>query len=147
MIREATPADLPDLIRMGKAFHAVTGVADLIPMDVETLGRTFLQLMGGESSTILVKDDAGIVGAVGALLHPHYFNNAHITGQELFWWVDPEHRGAGVELLDALEDWARSMGARTFGMIALEAIDGGRAGSIYKRRGYRPVEHSYLRGF
>lgn len=133
---------------MGKAFHAVTGIADLIPLDGATLERTFLQLIEGETAVLLVIEDNGrLIGATGALLHPHYFNADHLTGQELFWWVDPEHRGCGGALFDALEGWARRMGANSFGMIALEAIDNGRAGAIYRRRGYRAVEHSYLRGF
>ena len=129
---------------MGKAFHAVTGVADLIPLDEPTLERTFLQLM--HSGCLLVVDgDEGLIGATGALLHPHYFNSAHITGQELFWWIDPDHRGSGALLFNALEDWVRSKGANSFSMIALEALEPDKVGLIYRRRGYRPVERSYLR--
>lgn len=130
---------------MGKAFHAVTGVADLISLDLATLERTFVQLM--ESGVILVVEGGGgLVGATGALLHPHYFNSAHITGQELFWWIDPDHRGVGAELLNALEQWVEAQGAHSFSMIALEALEPERVGLIYRRRGYRPVERSYLRG-
>lgn len=129
---------------MGKAFHSVTGVADLIPLDELTLERTFAQLM--EHGCLLVIDGGdGLAGATGALLHPHYFNSAHLTGQELFWWVDPEHRGQGNALFDALENWVREQGAKSFTMIALEALDPERVGMIYRRRGYRPVEHSYVR--
>lgn len=144
MIRHAVPADLPELLRMGKAFHAVTGVADLIPLDEATLERTFLQLMQG-GCLLVVEGENGLVGATGALLHPHYFNSAHITGQELFWWVDPDHRGIGAELLNALEAWVKEQGAHSFSMIALEALEPRRVGVIYRRRGYRPTEHSYLR--
>jgi GNAT superfamily N-acetyltransferase len=135
-------------MRMGRAFHAVTGAADLIPLDDATLERTFQQLIEGEASVILVFDKGdGLAGATGAMLHPHYWNNAHITGQELFWWVDPEHRGIGRALFDVLESWVQVSGAHSFTMIALEHIDGGKAGAIYRRRGYRPVEHSYTKGF
>jgi GNAT superfamily N-acetyltransferase len=79
------------------------------------------------------------------LLHPHYFNASHITGQELFWWIDPDHRGRGSELLNALEAWVKDQGAHSFVMITLEALEPERVGLIYRRRGYRPVEHSYLK--
>lgn len=144
MIRHAVLADLPELLRMGKAFHSVTGVADLIPLDEDTLAQTFLNLM--EHGVILVVEgEDGLVGATGALLHPHYFNASHITGQELFWWIDPEHRGQGGELFNALEQWVKDQGAHSFGMIALDALEPERVGLIYRRRGYRPTEHCYLR--
>jgi GNAT superfamily N-acetyltransferase len=144
MIRKATAEDLPELLRMGKAFHAVTGVAEAIPLDEPTLERTFAQLI--ESGVILViEEGGGLVGATGALLHPHYFNASHITGQELFWWIDPDHRGRGSELLNALEAWVKDQGAHSFVMITLEALEPERVGLIYRRRGYRPVEHSYLK--
>lgn len=130
---------------MGRAFHAVTGVADLIPLDLATLERTFVQLMTN-GVILVVEGEDGLVGATGALLHPHYFNSAHITGQELFWWIDPDHRGRGKELLNALEQWVSDQGAHSFSMIALEALEPERVGLIYRRRGYRPTERSYLRG-
>lgn len=132
---------------MGRAFHAVTGAADLIPLDDATLERTFTQLIEGEAAVLLVVEgETGLVGATGALLHPHYFNAAHLTGQELFWWIDPEHRGQGAALLNALEQWVSEQGAHSFSMIALEALEPDKVALIYRRRGYRPVEHSYLRG-
>lgn len=130
---------------MGRAFHAVTGVADLIPLDGPTLERTFLQLID-HGVILVVEGEDGLVGATGALLHPHYFNANHLTGQELFWWIDPEHRGAGGKLFDALEAWVREQGASSFTMIALEALEAERVGKIYRRRGYRPVERSFVRG-
>lgn len=132
---------------MGTAFHAVTGVADIIPLDRDSLTRTFVQLIENDSAVLLViEGGAGLTGATGALLHPHYFNSAHLTGQELFWWIDPEHRGAGASLLKALEEWVESRGAHSFSMIALEAQEPDKVGLIYRRRGYRPVERSYLKG-
>lgn len=146
MIRPAGSGDIPELLRMGRAFH--TAGHFLIPLDEETLARTFGQLIEAETGVILVVEtEQGLAGAVGALLHPHYFNAEHLTGQELFWWVDPEHRGHGTELFNALEDWVREQGAGTFSMIALEAIEPQRTGIIYRRRGYHPTEHSYMRRF
>lgn len=144
MIRHAVPGDLPELLRMGRAFHAVTGVADVIPLDEATLTQTFLNLMQG-GVILVVEGEDGLVGATGALLHPHYFNASHLTGQEMFWWIDPEHRGCGAELFTALEQWVRDQGAHSFSMIALDALDPERVGLIYRRRGYRATEHSYLR--
>jgi GNAT superfamily N-acetyltransferase len=148
-LREATYLDLDELHRMGRAFHAVTGVADIIPLDEASLGRTFIQLIENPDGALIVCDRGnGLCGAVGALLHPHYMNANHITGQELFWWVDPEHRhGVGPLLFDALEDWVKASGANTFSMITLDALEPEKVAMLYRRRGYRPVERSYIRGF
>lgn len=43
------------------------------------------------------------LGLIGGQLAPHPFNPELLVLTELFWWVDPEHRGgrAGAMLLDA----------------------------------------------
>ncbi len=148
MIRPATSDDIPELMRMGRAFHAVTGVADIIPLDDASLEQTFANLIAAPTGVILVADNgAGLAGAVGALLHAHYFNAAHVTGQELFWWVDPAQRGFGSDLFNALEAWVRENEAATFSMIALDSLDAERVGRIYRRHGYRPTEHSWMKRF
>lgn len=148
-LREATYLDLDELLRMGRAFHAVTGAADLIPLDEDTLERTFVGLIDSPVGTVIVAEaHTGLCGAVGGMLHPSYLNSNHLTGQELFWWVDPEHReGVGRTLFDALEDWARGQGANSFMMITLDALEPERVAALYKRRGYRPAERLYLKGF
>lgn len=146
MIRLATVSDIPELLRMGAAFHSVTGVADIIPLDEQSLANTMTSLIETELGVIIVLDSGdGLKGATAALLHPHYFNANHRTGMELFWWVDPEHRGLGGKLFDALEAWVRANGADSFSMLALEALEPEKVGLIYRRRGYRPLEHSYIK--
>ncbi len=148
MIRRATPDDMGELLRMGHAFHAAANLARWIEIDDATLARTFANLMGAETGLLLVYQTMrGLGGAVGALLHPHYMNADHLTGQELFWWVDPDQRGIGPALFDALESWVSDMGARTFTMIALENLRPEVVGTLYRRRGYEPAEHSFIRRF
>jgi GNAT superfamily N-acetyltransferase len=148
-LREATYLDLDELLRMGRAFHAVTGVADIVPLDEASLERTFIQLIDNDMACLIVcEGETGLCGAVGALVHPHYMNSAHLTGQELFWWVDEGHRnGIGSALFDALEHWVRGVGASTFTMITLEALEPERVAALYRRHGYRPAERSYIKAF
>lgn len=148
-LREATYLDLDELLRMGRAFHAVTGVADILALDEASLERTFIRLIENEDAVLIVcENNPGLCGAVGALLYPHYMNEEHLTGQELFWWVEPEHRhGVGPLLFDALEHWVRGKEAATFSMISLEALEPERVGAMYRRRGYRLTEHNYMRAF
>jgi hypothetical protein len=148
-LREATYLDLDELLRMGRAFHAVTGVADIVPLDEASLERTFIQLIDNPYGCLIVCDAGmNLCGAVGALVHPHYMNSKHMTGQELFWWVEPDYRNrTGPLLFDALETWVSQIGASTFSMITLEALEPERVAAMYKRRGYRPAERSYIKAF
>lgn len=131
---------------MARAFHKAAKVDRFVEIDDGTLSATFANLMGAGTGLLLVgSTERGLGGAVGALLHPHYMNAAHLTGQELFWWVDPEHRGIGPALFDALELWVAAMGAQSFSMIALEELRPAAVGEIYRRRGYVPAEHSWIR--
>lgn len=148
VIREASYHDLDELLRIGRTFIAQNGVADIIPLDERSLEISLIGMIDNPSATILVIDGGdGLWGTTGALLHPHYWNASHITGQELWWWVDPEHRGHGTQLFDALEEWVRKMGAHSFTMMGLEAQRPEVVAKLYERRGYRPAERSFVKAF
>src|SRR3546814_3491274 len=95
----------------------------------------------------LVAEDGWEVSVVaGGLAHPLYFNHGHKSGMELFWWVRPYRRtGIGSKLFDALEDEARALGCESWAMIALDKVSPDLTGRIYRRRGYRASEHSYIK--
>jgi GNAT superfamily N-acetyltransferase len=91
-------------------------------------------------------DGPAIVGTVGAMLFPAYFNRAVTIGQETFYWAAPSHRGMlGPAMLDAVEQAAREAGASQFIMVSLDALRPEAVGRLYERRGYSPLEHSYVR--
>jgi hypothetical protein len=139
MIYEATEADIPALIEVGKAFHAASN--NHIPLCLDTLETTLRNLIASPDGVVLMTDKGS---ATGALLHPAWFNAAHRTGMELFWWAPA---GDGLALFEVLEEWARANDAGSFGMVALEALRPDAVGALYRRRGYRPVEHSYVKVF
>jgi GNAT superfamily N-acetyltransferase len=93
---------------------------------------------------MVAEKEWGLVGIAGALVYPFYFNAGHKTAQELFWWVDTEHRGVGATLFIAMRDEVRKRGAKSLSMIALEAIEPERVGAFYMRHGFRPSERSYI---
>jgi len=134
MIREATKSDTNACIAMGLEFLDMAGFEPVI----EKVEQTITSLIDGQS--LLVSGDPA-TGMIGGILYPHYFNNEMIA-QELFWWVSPLHRGSGIKLLDAFEDWAKRRGADKIMMISLEKNDVSR---IYKKRGYQALEHTFER--
>lgn len=139
MIREATLDDIPALLSIGQAFHKAAGLDRLAPLDLATLDQTLTNLIRNENGVVFM-DGQG--GATGGLVHPCWFNAGHITGQELFWWAP----NGGRALFDALEAWARER-AHSWTMITLEALRPDAVGAIYRRRGYHPTEHSYVKVF
>mgnify|MGYP000894854066 CR=1 len=139
MLREATLADMPELVRMGRAFHAAAKLD--IEFDDSTFRDLCAQLIEADGALLLIDDGA----MLAALCFPIYFNASALVAQELFWWVDPDKRGAGIRLLQRAEQWAKEKGAVTLQMIALDELSGESVGRLYERRGYRPLERSYVR--
>lgn len=144
IVRRATPADAPCLVEFGRDFAAAspyTGCADVSASAVEA----FMQI---PNIGFWIAEDGGRpVGACGAVLFPLWWAEDVRLCQELFWWITPEARGTGAAagLLRAMEDWARENGARYHFMVCLEDENAGRVGKLYRRAGYRPTEHSFLK--
>lgn len=63
--------------------------------------------------------------------------------QEIAWYVDPDHRGNGLELLDAYEAWAIESGAKLISVASLGKFPD--AERIYARRGYSRLETHWCR--
>lgn len=147
MIRPAVPADVPEIARLGELFHDEAGWGDIVPYSVEDTVKTLSFLIESDDGILLVAErDGEIIGMTGGLAHPVYFNHVHKSGQELFWWMKPGLRdGTGRLLLDAMEARAKEIGCSSWSMIALDKVNPELTGKIYRRRGYRASEHSYIK--
>ncbi|KQM58793.1 MULTISPECIES: GNAT family N-acetyltransferase [unclassified Sphingomonas] len=143
MIRDATPTDIPELLRMGRAFAAKLRLGETVGYDEATMERLFAHLIDSPTGILLVTDG----GAAGGMIYPAMFNAQHTTGQELFWWVDPGKRGKGIALLVALEAKARELGADSWMMSTVEALNFEAASKLYERRGYRASDRNFLKVF
>lgn len=149
MIRLADERDIPALVRMGHYFFDEAGWGDVTEYDPASMERTIRHLIDSETGILLVVEAGGVLtGMAGALLYPHYFNTTSLTGQEIFWWVDPAHRkGGGAALLDALEAAAEAAGAVSFSMVSVASLRSDALDRVYRRRGYRPAERTYIKRF
>ena len=140
-IRHAEARDLPVLVDMGRRFHEVSGLKELIGFDEMSFLGTLSKLM--DVRGLLVDGESFPRAMAGVFAAPSFYNSQVRIAGELFWWTDPEHRGNGKEMLKAIECTARAMGAGLLHMSCLEAQRPEAVGKLYQRAGYRPVDHLY----
>ena len=138
MIRPAVFGDIPALLEMGRRFAERAEVAKHVGFDPHSVVQTLEMLIEGGHPVFI-----GERGAIGASQTPHPFNHEHIIAQELFWWCEG---GGGLALLNRLiEHCAEHCHSLT--MITLEAVDPDRVAKIYTRKGFVPLERSFVKVF
>ena len=141
MIRPADTGDIPALTALGRRFHAASPVSGL-SYDPEKVSGVCEALIG-TGGLFVIEQDGAVKGMAGAIAAQTWFGSATV-GQELFWWAD----GCGAEALElrrALEAWAKEQGCALFSMICLENPKADVLARLYRREGYRPVEHHFLK--
>lgn len=141
-VREATAADVPEMVTMGLRFIASSPYAVHLTPDPERMALVVERLVEDPRGLALVLEQRGgaLVGMLGVMVDAHFLTGLP-TMSELFWWAEPVARGHGLRLLRAAERWAKAQGAVVAQMIA-PTEDVGR---LYLRLGYEPLERSYQR--
>lgn len=143
MIRPAVPTDIHSLLDMGRAFFVEAGWSGFADFDDESFAYTCGHLM--DNGVFLVAErDGAVVGMAAAGLAPAYWNRNVLTAQELFWYVQRDHRrGIGGKLMNALEVAVKTLGVRLFSMSAEEGLRADALSQLYAKRGYRPTERLF----
>lgn len=148
-VRRAELADLASCLDMTARFHAASPISGVAPFDRDGMAVTLREMMVNLRAGVwLAILDGQPVGIAGALMYPLYFNPAYEVVQELFWWLNPEARGsgAGENLFQSIQDWAKDMGANVIFMVALDDSRVGKMDKFYKRAGFHPMERTYMKG-
>lgn len=138
MIRAAAVSDIPRLLEMGARFAKRAQLEEHVGYKPESMAASFNALIEGGHPVFI-----GESGAIGAMSSRHPFNDEHVIAQELFWWSEGRE---GLRLLSALEAWCAE-NCHSLRMITLEQVEPERTGRLYERRGYKPLEHSYIKVF
>lgn len=147
MIREAVAEDIPDILIMGQKFYNLAGWSDVAPWNAVSVMGTLERMTGSQEAVLLViENETGVCGMVGAVIYPFYCNNAYLMAQEMFFWVEPGARGNdAAELFDKLEEDAKAKGARIMIMISVEGLRASALARLYRRRGYKAAENSFIK--
>jgi GNAT superfamily N-acetyltransferase len=143
MVKMLTAEQLPALARLGPDFYRESGLPGrFVPEIFVAKWTAFLGLGVGFILGLFQGDE--IMGGFGAIVSDD-FNDGATVASECFWFVKPEARGRGFELLLAYEQEARRRGAVRCSMIHLRGLQPERLGQLYEKRGYRAVETAYMK--
>lgn len=148
LVRLSTHEDMPEIIAMGRQFHVLSGMKDVSEFDPASLEKTVSAMLNGQVNGFVLVAELGdeLVGMTAGIIYPLYFNLSLTGCQELFWYCKPNGRnGVGRLLLDELESEASRRGAEVFMTAALAGLRDAAIAKVYERRGYRPMENTFVR--
>lgn len=140
IIRHAIETDMPVIVGMSRRFYATTSYADIAPIDDDAVVSLATAMI--DTGVLLVAEMGNtLVGMVGLMVVPFYFNRNVRTAHEVVWWVDPDKQGAGVgkALLAAVDKACIEAGAVAVQMLTL-ANSPPQASEMLCRFGYKPTE-------
>lgn len=129
----ATEADIPLIVELGREAHTGSvwdGLAEFNAADYEASCRA---LMGGENSEVFVSER----GTLWLARFPLWFNHSETLASEVFFYAT----AGGDALRREGERWAKG------DLITMARHDktDPRLDSLYRRAGYDPIEHIWIR--
>jgi GNAT superfamily N-acetyltransferase len=137
LIRQATVEDI-DL------------VSDLIKSFINSLPEYGLSFdsdklfdMFTDGTHVCLIDDEGNGFIAGKVFEEVTSHKKYLM--EMAWYVLPEHRGIGVDLLKAFEDYGRNNGIETVVMVAINNGMYDIVSRFYKQNGYSLMETHFMR--
>lgn len=138
MVRPARTEDIPMLLPMALAFLDALDEHG----DTATITGTLENMINADQAVVIVGDHS----MLGGIVVPHFFDATRSMATELFWWVEPQARGAGegAALLKSFESWARASGASRVVMVSMASLSE-TVGKMYEAHGYTSFESSYLK--
>ena len=142
LIRTATDADIPDIVRLGRAFAESTQYGEVVGPVSEVKVGNVCRFCLANGAIFVADSDGDLVGFLAVARHPHDYSD-QVALSELAWFVleDWRHGRLGDRLLHAMERWAVLNGVHRVTMIAPVHAPG--VARYLARRGYTAVETAY----
>lgn len=149
-IRNATAADLPEMIEMGRALHDESPRYRDMAFKPDKLRRLFDALQG----TLLTKPgcalvavkDGHIIGMTVGIIAERWFSDDLFLSEQTMY-VKPEHRRglAFHRLVKALEGWALDQGVKDMALGVSTEIHPEKTVQMYERLGYQLAGYSMVK--
>jgi len=147
-IRKATLWDIPEYSDLALDFISSNPMAHIAKADKDEVSQFLVEAIEKDGALIILAESGNrLAGICGAILYPVYYAPSVLVGSELWWFVKPEFRGsqAGKLMREAIERWAAENNAQAMLMIALENEKTQAIDRLYRRSGYCPIEHTYMK--
>lgn len=142
MIEQVTTREeMAALLPMARAFSERAGET----LSEERWVEKWTERLAFDDTAVVFYQTNGGPEPVGMIAGACYENqiSGELEAKEAFWFVEPEHRGHGMDLLERFESWASEHKAKRVWMVRLDGLRERALDRIYERRGYRPVERSF----
>jgi GNAT superfamily N-acetyltransferase len=138
---------LPLCYKFGRAFHEERDVPGTF--SEETFCKNWTLFLQSPITTMLgLWKDGQLVGGIGGIVMAD-LTTGDMAASELFWYVDPEHRGGSwsVRLIKEFRAWGKSIGATRFRMVHMlmktEHPSEVKLHALYEHLGLRAVEVAF----
>lgn len=145
MLLKATYDDMPEILRCSKEFYQTThyqNFADFNDDDVENVAN----IMINDGILNIWKEGDKILGMVGLITCPFFFNTALKMACEVIWYLDKSIQGQGIgqTLLLSIEPSCKELNVNFIHMLVLESSPE-HAGKMYEKMGYKLTELTYYK--
>jgi GNAT superfamily N-acetyltransferase len=141
LIYKASKEDIREITEMAKRFEECTAH---VPVDVEYAIKKYESLFdAGIGHMFGMRIDGKVVGGFGCV-HAESFHYPTKMLIETFWFVLPEYRGRGKELLEAFESLSRELNCDQRVMVHLSDSMPESLERLYTKMGYKLVEKCYV---
>lgn len=138
-------ADISEIRKVAEFMTRFELATEHVTVNVDHTTAAYTALMKSGAAIFFILEDGGkMIGGLGAIKHPD-LHSGELTAVETFWFVDPTHRGEGIALFNAFEQWGNEQGCKKLAMIHLSDSYPEILERLYKRRGYKLVEKHYVR--
>jgi GNAT superfamily N-acetyltransferase len=142
MIYKASREDLRELTEMAKRFEECTSH---VTVEIEYAIKKYESLFDlGIGHVFGMRIDGKVVGGLGCVQTDSFHSPAKML-IETFWFVLPEYRGRGKELLEAFESLSRELKCDQVVMVHLSDSMPEILERLYTKMGYKLVEKCYVK--
>lgn len=148
-VRIATLSDLPKLMDFAKEFHKESPYRDLKFSYAKTW-ESYKNVISGDrlnAIVLIAVDGETPVGMVAAIADSPVFSEEKIS-TELCWFISKKYRNSrkAFILFQAYEEWAKRIGCDHIqSAFLLEGESQANLDKFYSKKGYRPIEVSYIK--
>lgn len=145
-IRVANEDDLSDIYILGKQFAKESGNGFLGWNSTKVKASLEDVIAREDFGAFVLCKGENVVGMFICFATPCFFSDK-IQAVEIAWYVEPEHRGSrkAVEMLNWFEEWGKHMGAVCVNMVNLDMLNPEKVAKMYKKRGYRIAENTFVK--